>query len=77
VATAPGGTVCVADSGHHRLLKFAPDGKQTTVSFGVLVPAMETLSGLVSDGAGDLCAPPSCRAGRVEAIAKLPWHERL
>ena len=54
VATAPGGTVYVADSGHQRLLKFAPDGKQTTVSFGVFGPVAQTLSGLATDAIGDL-----------------------
>jgi NHL repeat len=54
LSTAPGGTVYVADSGNHRLLKFARDGTQTTVSFGAFGPAANTMSGLASDGAGDL-----------------------
>ncbi|HWW23676.1 MAG TPA: hypothetical protein VNY78_07205, partial [Edaphobacter sp.] len=54
LATVAGGTVYVADSGNHRLLKFAPDGTQTTVSFGVFGPVAETMSGLARDGVGDL-----------------------
>jgi sugar lactone lactonase YvrE len=54
VATAPGGTVYIADSGKHRLLKFVLDGTQTTVSFGVFAPVPQTMSGLATDAAGDL-----------------------
>ena len=53
VATAPGGTVYVADSGNHHLLKFL-SGTQTTVSFGAFGPVPQTMSGLATDGAGDL-----------------------
>jgi hypothetical protein len=54
LATAPGGTVYVVDSGNHRLLKFAPDGTQTTVSFGAFGPAVQSPSGLAMNGSGDL-----------------------
>jgi sugar lactone lactonase YvrE len=54
LATVPGGTVYVADSGNHRLLKFALDGTQTTVSFGVFGPVPNTMSGLATDAVGDL-----------------------
>ena len=54
VATASGGTVYVADSGNHRVLKFAPDGTQTTVSFGTFGPAANSMSGLALDAVGDL-----------------------
>jgi NHL repeat len=54
LATAPGGTVYVVDSGNRRLLKFAPDGTQTTVSFGAFGPAVQSPSGLAMNGSGDL-----------------------
>jgi sugar lactone lactonase YvrE len=54
LGTVPGGTVYVADSGNHRLLKIAPDGTQTTVSFGVSGLVAQTMSGLAIDAVGDL-----------------------
>ncbi len=54
LATAPGGTVYVADSGNHRLLKFSLGGAQTTVSFGAFLPAVQMPSGLATDAVGDL-----------------------
>jgi len=54
LATAPGGTVYVADSGNHRLLKFSLGGAQTTVSFGAFGPVPQTMSGLATDAIGDL-----------------------
>jgi sugar lactone lactonase YvrE len=54
LVTVPGGTVYVADSGNHRLLKIAPDGTQTTVSFGVSGLVAQTMSGLAMDAVGDL-----------------------
>jgi sugar lactone lactonase YvrE len=38
----------------YRLLKFSLSGTQTTVSFGRFGPAVQALSGLATDGAGDL-----------------------
>ena len=54
LATAPGGTVYVADTGKHRLLKLAPDGTQTTVSFGGLLPAVQSPTGLAINEYGDI-----------------------
>ena len=53
LVTVAGGTVYVADSGNHRLLKFAPDGTQTTVSFGAFAPAVQSPTGLAMDGYGN------------------------
>jgi sugar lactone lactonase YvrE len=54
LAMGPDGTVYVADSGKHRVLKISPAGVQSTVSFGVFAPAVQTPTGLARDGAVNL-----------------------
>ena len=54
LAVVPGGTVYVADSGKHRVLQFSLGGPQTTVSFGVFGPPIQSPSGLALDGYGNL-----------------------
>ena len=54
LAIAPDMTIYVADNGDHRVLKFAPDGSQTTVSFGTLRPVVSTPGGIALDGSENL-----------------------